>query len=362
MTKTKRQFVMLAHTFEEEKNINVCGWYMSRKLDGLRVVWDGGISRGIPVKEVPYANIEKDVNKDYLATGLWSRNAKVIRAPSWFLDALPRIPLDGEIYSGNKNWELTASIVKDHVPNERDWRKISIHAFDSPPMDVLFQEGIVDTEHYYKVFTKGVLDWAIDRAKKLDVVTELNYRQFEFVYGYLNRLNVWNEQLKVLQQERLPYSTDECLEIINQRMEEVIDDNGEGLMLRKPESLWSPERHNHLLKVKKWYDAEATIKWLVWGRKTNKGSRLLGRMGTMAVEWEGKLFEVSGFNDTERSICFPDGNSAIDIGRLNSGKRVPENLVNPKFNIGEKITFRYRELTALGIPKNPQYVRKAIDT
>ncbi len=357
-TRTKRQFLMLSHTFEEP-GPNVCGWLMSEKLDGLRMFYDGGISRGLPVREVPFANVERDhrfVNQDYLATGLWSRNAKVIRAPEWFLDSLPPISLDGEVYGGRGNWEVTSSITKQIEPNTSDWKKIRFMVFESPPMDVVFQPGLVETDIYTKDFS-GVLDWVTERAKAIGMTMAPPNRPYENVYNWLKRQDIENDFVRLLEQTPLPYSAKEAQTIINQRMEEVIALGGEGLMLRNHQSTWTPERTKDLLKVKKWYDAEAIVIGYAWGKRTSKGSRHLGRMGALIVRWEGKTFELSGFTDAERQIVFPSGADASGLGVANPGGVAGDGLVNPKFPIGTKVTFRYRELSAASIPKNANYLR-----
>lgn len=56
----KRNFLMLAHTFKPGKHFPG-GMFLSEKLDGIRCYWDGGISRGIPKANVPYANHDRTI-------------------------------------------------------------------------------------------------------------------------------------------------------------------------------------------------------------------------------------------------------------------------------------------------------------
>src|SRR5205809_6855024 len=95
------EFLMLAHKYVPERDSErIKGWYCSQKLDGVRAMWDGGVSRGLLASEVPWANVEKDYRyiEENRATGLWSRLGKVIHAPDWFLDQLPLYPMDGELW------------------------------------------------------------------------------------------------------------------------------------------------------------------------------------------------------------------------------------------------------------------------
>ena len=71
--------------------------------------------------------------------------------------------------------------------------------------------------------------------------------------------------------------------------------NGEGLMLKDPESFYEKKRSNKLLKVKKFDDAEA----IVTGHQKGTG-RCSGMLGALIVEScvDGKTFKVgSGFDD-----------------------------------------------------------------
>ena len=45
-----REFVQLAQVYDPKKH-GIAGWFVSEKLDGMRCLWDGGITRGLPVVE-----------------------------------------------------------------------------------------------------------------------------------------------------------------------------------------------------------------------------------------------------------------------------------------------------------------------
>ena len=111
----RREFLQLAHTYDAAKH-KIAGWYVSEKLDGTRAFWDGGLSRGQPTKLIPWASVidpktkkPKDRVKP-VATGLWSRYGNPIMAPDWFLDSLPPIFLDGELWTGRGSFQLCRSI------------------------------------------------------------------------------------------------------------------------------------------------------------------------------------------------------------------------------------------------------------
>ena len=77
-------------------------------------------------------------------------------------------------------------------------------------------------------------------------------------------------------------------------MDKIVDEGGEGVMLRDPNSMYEAKRSDKLLKVKKFDDSEATI----IGHEKGEG-RLVGLLGAIRVkDDEGKEFKIgSGFND-----------------------------------------------------------------
>jgi DNA ligase-1 len=107
----------------------------------------------------------------------------------------------------------------------------------------------------------------------------------------------------------------------------VVRQGGEGLMLRQPGSFYEPRRSPTLLKVKPFDDAEATV----IAHEPGKG-KYTGKLGALRVRTEdGKEFSIgSGLTDAERDSPPP---------------------------IGTVITYRFRGLTAKGLPRFPSYLR-----
>ena len=107
----------------------------------------------------------------------------------------------------------------------------------------------------------------------------------------------------------------------------VVAQGAEGLMLRQPDSAYEAKRSPTLLKVKPYDDAEATI----IAYEPGKG-KFAGQLGALRVRTEdGREFSLgSGFNDAQRE--------------------------SPPA-IGTVITYRYRGLTAKGMPRFPSFLR-----
>lgn len=114
---------------------------------------------------------------------------------------------------------------------------------------------------------------------------------------------------------------------LRQRFERVVAAGGEGLMLHRADAQWVAGRSDVLLKLTPWLDAEARVV----AHRPGKG-RLQGMLGALEVETpDGRRFRIgSGFSDAQRRAPPP---------------------------IGATVTYRYRELTAKGLPRFPRYLR-----
>ncbi len=107
----------------------------------------------------------------------------------------------------------------------------------------------------------------------------------------------------------------------------MVDLGGEGLMIRQPESEYEAKRSPTLLKVKPYDDAEATV----IAHEAGKG-KYAGKLGALHVRTsDGREFSIgSGLTDAERA--------------------------SPPA-VGTVITYRFRGLTAKGLPRFPSFLR-----
>lgn len=355
----RRDFLMLAHKFDPAKHDlkSTSHWYLSEKLDGIRVFWDGGVSRGELKASIPWANTAKDdrYQQQQKATGLWTRLGNVIHAPSWFLDQLPCMTLDGELYSDRKSWQTIASTVKTLVPDDLAWESIRLHAFDIPPVSQVFLDGRITNPHF---------DLIIDRAECMQRYMELSKRmgtQVLFFNKFMD-FNTINVVLKTIDTNQIVVPIEQIpiteQDDVYSHLDRITDLGGEGIMLRNGKSYWEPKRSYQLLKVKKRLDAEATVIGYVWGRATDRGSKLLGLMGALVVNFKGRRLELSGFTDSERVMSPLSRESDLGESQFAQGLMVSCFWTNKQFPIGSQVTFRYRELSNDGIPKEAAYWRK----
>ncbi|EKO3552510.1 DNA ligase [Vibrio fluvialis] len=215
---------------------------------------------------------------------LLTRNGNPIYAPRWFTDPLPDYALEGELWAGRGHFALVQQTVLDHTPSDEAWRKIDFMLFDMPDAAGDY------TKRYYNLI--HVVDSASSKHIK-----------------YIEHTPVLSEQ------ELLRY------------LDTLVNENGEGIMLRKVTARYQAGRSNDLLKLKKHQDAEARVV----GYKICNG-KYKGLMGSVLVRTdEGTEFYVgTGFSDEQR--------------------------LNPP-EIGSLITYRYNGLTAEGKPRFARFVR-----
>lgn len=363
----KREFLMLAHPYKENKH-NYAGWYASEKLDGMRAYWDGGISLGIPAKEVPWANTEKHdrfVDPNVIATGLWSRYGQVIRAPDYWLDLLPPLPLDGELILGRGRFQELVSVVKHHSSLGWSQAKVKYAIFDSPTYNQIFATGMIDSPPNFVKYFVGCDTWAMERADRLKLEHHCA-SPLGITYPWLNHQHHFfpdGGPAYILDQTKLSDNFEEAKNQLETMFLDVTVGGGEGLIVRNPNSFWKPERTHSMLKVKPFDDMEVTVIGFTFGKETDRGSKHLGKIGSLRVKDEaGKVFDISGLNDQERELISGSytQQELESYGAVNAGTAcLIDHIVPQHFPIGSKITIKYRELSRDGIPKEARYFRKA---
>lgn len=218
----------------------------------------------------------------------YSRLGNPFYAPKWFTKDLPKdMHLDGELFGGRKKFQSTVSIVK--TPECDNWKKIIYSVFDAPHMEK-------------ETFEK--------RQEALQEYFDENEPQYAELV----------KQSKCTSKQQL-----------DEDLKKIIALGGEGLMIREPKSKYERRRSKTLLKLKKFYDAEA----VVIGYDPGKG-RFTGAVGALRCKMEcGKIFSVgSGLTDKDH-------------------RRPPK--------IGSIITYKFQEYTNSGSPRFPTFLGVRID-
>lgn len=342
----RRELLQLAKTYRPDKD-DVVGWYLSEKLDGTRAFWDGGASRGKPTCEVPWASIinpRTGLRKDKIkpvATGLWSRYGNPIVAPDWFLDQLPPFMLDGELWAGHGNFQLCRSIVAGDEADAR-WDQIRYCVYGDPGASFT-RDGEIRNANMRRVIDQAAC-WKY--LSGLEVINAGACHTFERELEFLESELVETDHVYLLDQHRV-----ENLSFIDGYLGGVLEDGGEGVMLRNPDSVWTPKRVSGLLKFKPFQDAEAEICGFVTGRQGKQGN-VLGKIGAIVCRMGDVRFEIgTGLTMDQRE--FPP-----EVERWASeNPETPTELDGKHFKVGDLITFRFRELSDDGIPKEARLWR-----
>lgn len=232
-TKIQIPGLSLANVYHGE--IGLENYWVSEKFDGVRAFWNG--------------------------KQLVTRQGNVLHAPEWFINKLPEVSLDGELWAGRGRFEYVSGIVRRQTAMDESWRGIVYMVFDAPDNNEVFNT----------------------RLKQLKkIIHKINKPHIRLI-----------KQYKVTTHENL----------MNQ-LDQVVSKGGEGLMLHLGTSLYKSGRNNDLLKVKKYNDTEAVVTAYIPGK-----GKYTGMMGALEVEMENKIrFKIgSGFTDEERKNPPPIG-------------------------------------------------------
>lgn len=336
--------VMLSQVFNPKK-AGLAGNLVSEKLDGQRCWYDGGITVGMKIKDVPWAG--RDARKqEWISNGLWSRLGNKIHAPSWWIKQLPTVMCDGELFAGYSHRQYLMSAIKAE-DGSTNWKNVKYMLYDTPPVKRMLSERTV-TYSGKKQLISGCIQWA-------DRVASVSYGA-----GFKSRLT-WlkehvqeNDVVKIHAQYEVPFG--DSKQFIDQMLERVLAAGGEGLIIKLRDSLYECCRSHNCLKLKPFEDMEGTVIGFISGKETDKGSRLLGKMGSLILKLaNGRELMLSGFTDEERELAQDAGlNAAMNPDtRFNTGTLV--------FALGQRVTFKYRGLTADGVPMEARYWRKRED-
>ncbi len=215
---------------------------------------------------------------------LLSKNGLPFHPHPDFVTNFPEFPLEGEIWGGRQTFEQTISIVKKNKPHD-GWLNLKFAVFDVPQASGGFEQRLQLAQTWFAKFPSS----------------------YAFVI------------------EHKPVRDHEHLAV---ELKKIARLGGEGIILRKPGSLYQPGRSSSCLKVKSYDDMEAVVIAHVPGKGRNKG-----RLGSLLVELP------------QSEIRFKIGSGLSDEVRNNP----PE--------IGAVITFKFYGFYQSGIPKFPSFLR-----
>jgi DNA ligase-1 len=212
------------------------------------------------------------------------RSGRMIAAPAWFLAALPAMPLGGELWMGRGQFDLVSGAVRRTVPDDAQWRELRYMVFDAWGLSEPFAQRV------------GRLAQAISA---------------------------------VAQPWLVPVTHDavETAQALQARLQQVVAQGGEGLVLHRADALWRSGRTEALYKLKPEPDEDGQVV----GHLPGQG-RLQGQTGALLMQTpQGQRF-------------------ALGAGLSDALRRHPP-------PVGTWVTYRYRDRTASGLPRFASFLR-----
>lgn len=252
--------LQLAESLDKTNSqVNLNGYWYAEKLDGIRGYWDG--------------------------ERLLTRQGNLINVPQWFVQSLPNIAMEGELWIGRQQFDQVSGIARQHKATDTDWRSVSFHLFDLPQYPGTFEQRRIVLEQW---------------------VSSINAPHIKAVTIF-------------------PYKSQTALE---QQLLSWTKKGAEGIMLYRGAGLYQAKRTDDLLKLKSYEDAEARVIEILPGKGKYKGM-----LGALLVEnSNGLRFRVgSGFTDAERKT--PPEVGSIITYRFNGKTRYGK----PRFTRFERI-------------------------
>ncbi len=220
-------------------------------------------------------------------TTLRHRSGREVSAPAWFVAQLPKTALDGELWLGRGRFEALNSLTHQQNPPDEKWQHVRYMLFELPMAPGTFAT----------------------RAAQI--------RQLVAAHS--------NSPLIAIEQSTLPSAA-----ALQARLNEVVRQGGEGLMLHRADALYVSGRSDNLRKLKLAQDDEA----VVIGHMPGSG-RLQGLMGALHVRRpDGVQFLIgTGFTDAQRADPPP---------------------------LGTVVTYTYRGTTVHGKPRFASFLRRRV--
>lgn len=259
--------ILLLSVYKEKdfKDKNLSSYLMSEKFDGVRGIWNG---------------------KEFK-----TRQGNLIKTPPFFTQNFPNFALDGELWIARAKFDEISALVRTNDSNESLWQKVSYKVFDVPNACEEFK--------LYPCTLKN-------RLKVLEQYLQTNSSSY----------------IQIIPQ--IPIKDKKHLKDF---YENIIKNQGEGVVIRKNNAPYERFRSKEALKLKPYNDAECQV----IGYTQGKG-KFQGLVGSL--------------------ICKMPNNKIIKIG---SGLKLKDRQNPPK--IGSIITYKFNKLTKNGLPRFPVFLR-----
>jgi len=208
---------------------------------------------------------------------LITRNQNTIHAPAWFINQLPQgTALDGELWIDRGQFQLTSSIVRKLEPVDSEWEQIKFMVFDCPSITGPHSQRMIEVEKHCTARgpIQAVKHTACRSRRHLETFTQ-----------------------------------------------KIIDQRGEGTMLRQPNALYTQSRTGDLRKHKMFIDSDAVVTGYAPGKGKHEG--VVGALLVHSATDNKIKFRVgTGLSDAQRREPPAIGSTIIveHDGYTNAGK------------------------------------------
>ena len=216
---------------------------------------------------------------------LFTRGGVSLAPPAYFLENFPPFAIDGELFSQRDQFAEISSIVRSQ--QDKGWHKLKLHVFDVPDAKGNLFERLAQLKAYLAQHPRAPIE-------------------------IIEQIPIENSQH------------------IQQFLQQVEQQKGEGIVIRNPNAPYERKRSSQILKLKTALDEEC----MVIAHHAGKG-QFENVMGSITCENHRGQFKIgSGFKLEDRTTPPP---------------------------IGSQITYKYRGLTNKGKPRFATYWRRKIE-
>ena len=210
---------------------------------------------------------------------LRSRAGNIMNAPKYFTQNYPPFEIDGELWTKRGDFENISSIVRTKNPSPK-WKELKHYIFEVPNSQGNLAQRLAKLKPY--------------SSEIIQIIPQIPIRDTKHLKRFLK---------------------------------EIEAKNGEGVVVRNPNTPYINHRSSQALKVKSFKDTECEV----IGYKKGKG-RLKGVVGSLICK-------------LKNNIEFRVGSGLSDALRASPPK------------IGTIITIKYQNLTKYGKPRFPVFLR-----
>jgi len=230
---------------------------------------------------------------------------------------LKDLTLDGELWAGRDNFQLMG-VVRKKIPIPEEWSNIQYQVYD-----------ITNSEGGF-----------VDRLKLLKKITNFTIKAWSILVKReeINLPDNKPNECPLIFAEQMKITSEKKMEVFYQ---DIIDNGGEGIMMKHPESLYSDGRSSYMLKYKPDFDREAII--IDYRMGEGKYTGLLGSF----------ICKPLINHDTYMSID-PDDNHIFTLSGMDDKIRNDFKKTHPE---GTLITFKCSGFTDKGVPRFARYQR-----